>query len=122
MKVYVKSALDNSNIPDENKNGDCFKVAFEALTRNHNTGYLVHGVVTGRGAIEGLQYAHAWVEDAGEVFDNTLPDGLKQLPKEVYYGLANVVLTRKYNFKQALENAVSTETYGPWDNVFDNYY
>jgi len=121
MKRYIKSSADLSNIPEENQHGDCFVQALHTFMQDPGKYTLVHSVITGQGAIEGLQYCHAWVEDGNIVIDNTLPEGLKKLPKDAYYGLARVQLTKKYNHKQVYDMLTKYETYGPWDKVFEKY-
>ena len=120
MKRYIKS-VDTSNIPEENKHGDCFVQALNQFMKDPEHTTVVHGVVTGRGAIEGLQYCHAWAEVGDEVIDNTLPESLRRLPQDAYYRLANVVFTKKYGYREVLENVVNYETYGPWDKAFEGY-
>ena len=117
-KLEAKVNLDD--IPDVNKGGNCYQVAFDTLIENPNA-KLVHGVVTGQGPIEGIQYTHAWVEDGDEIIDNTLSPNLRRLPKQLYYALGNIDITRKYTYKQALEQTIKTGHYGYWDKVFDDY-
>ena len=121
-KLEAKVNLDD--IPDANKGGNCYQVAFDCLMdlgSNDDNVRLVHGVVTGQGAIEGIEYCHAWVEDGDEVIDGTMPPKYRILPKDIYYALGNVGITKKYSRKQALAKALFTGHYGPWDKVFDDY-
>lgn len=113
--IFTSISLDD--IPEANKGGNCFKVAVDTLMSNPN-GFLVHGVVTGQGAIDGVQYCHAWVEIGDKVIDNTVPI---IIDKHVYYAIGNIQITRRYSYKEALEQMLQTETYGPWDRAFDNY-
>ena len=117
-RLNEKVSLDD--IPDDNKGGNCYQVAVDTLMKNPNA-KLVHGVVTGQGAINGIQYGHAWVEDGDTVIDNTLRGDLRRLPKQLYYRIGNINITRKYTYNQALENLIKYEHYGPWDKVFDDY-
>jgi hypothetical protein len=120
MKRYIRNAsLDE--IPDENKNGDCFVIALNKAMEDPQRYTLVHGVVTGQGAIEGIEYTHAWVEDGDMVIDMTLPASMQRFPKVAYYAIGNIKITRKYNYRQMLENVCKYETYGPWDKVFEGY-
>lgn len=102
------------------KKGDCYRVAAGAVIDNPSW-VLVHGVVTGRGAIEGIKYAHAWAEDGDEVVDLTFPESLQRLPKEVYYALGNVEYTKKYTRKEAIEKLVEFSHWGPWEKKFYEY-
>ena len=120
MKRYIKS-VDYSDIPEENKNGDCFVVALNKAIEQPKRYKLVHGVVTGQGVLEGIQYCHAWVEDGDTVIDMTLSPAMQRLPKIAYYGIGNIKITRSYNYRQILENVCEYETYGPWDKVFEGY-
>jgi len=79
---------------------------------------LVHGIVTGRGAIEGLEYNHAWAEEDGEVIDNTMN---LRCPTEVYYLLGQVKKTYKYTQKELYEKSVEYKTYGPWEDELWQY-
>ena len=63
MKIFIKGAVDLSDIPEENKHGDCFVVALHTFLENPKRYVLVHGVVTGQGPLEGIEYCHAWVID-----------------------------------------------------------
>ena len=108
------------DIPEKNKHGNCFQAAYDYLIRHPDT-ILVHGVVTGQGAIKGVQYTHAWIEDGDTVIDKTIPEEFSELPKMVYYSLGNIKITRRYTYKEALQQVVETEHYGPWDKVFDSY-
>lgn len=125
MKRYIKSNrdADELNVPDENKNGDCFEVALNTFFKDPSRYTLVHGVVNGQGPLEGIQYCHAWVIDEDEdcVIDNTQPTH-KKLPTGLYYMLGKIETTREYGLSEAVEMMNKYGTYGPWDPVFDNYY
>lgn len=100
--------------------GQCYKDAYEALMRNHDDAVLVHGIVTGQGSIKGIRYGHAWVERYhGCVVEDQTVDGPNKLfLKDEYYCLGKITDVRKYTWKEAMEHALKTETYGPWDKVF----
>lgn len=121
MKRYIKAKVDISDIPDENKHGNCFVVSLEKFMENPTRYKLVHGVVTGQGVLEGIPYCHAWVEDGDTVIDMTLPSSMRRFPKDAYYSIGNIEITKKYNHRQVLENVCKYETYGPWDKVFEDY-
>lgn len=117
MKRLIRSTIDISHIPDENKNGDCFVVALNLVMDNPSY-KLVHGIVTGQGVISGIQYCHAWVESGNVVIDDTVDI---VIPKDIYYDIGNISITKEYAYKEALERALKYETYGPWDSVFADY-
>ena len=119
---YLFEAIDIDDIPEENKNGNCFVVALNKFMEKPYQYTLVHGVVTGQGAIEGLQYCHAWVEDGNTVIDMTLPERMRKFPREVYYAIGKIDITRKYSGKEVLDMVEKYMTYGPWDKVFERYY
>ena len=121
MVKYIKASLDD--IPDENKGGNCFKVAVDTLLE-HPDYTLVHAVVSGQGAIEGIQYTHAFCVDkkSNTVIDNTQSGSNRKLPADLYYLLGNIEISREYTYKEALDNLLKYKHYGPWDSVFNNYY
>ena len=121
MKRYIHSDIDLSDIPEENKHGDCFVVSLNKFMTDPKRYTLVHGIVTGQGAISGLQYCHAWVEDGDTVIDMTLPESMREFPKVAYYAVGNIKTTKRYDYRQVLENVCKYETYGPWAKVFRGY-
>ena len=120
MKRYIKST-DLSDIPEENKHGDCFVVSLHKFLENIRRYKLVHGIVTGQGPLEGIQYCHAWVEDGNTVIDMTLPSKYQKMPKSEYYAIGNIQITKKYDGPQAYRMIEKYGTYGPWDKVFNGY-
>jgi len=121
MKRYIYSTATLDDIPEEHKHGDCFVVSLHKFLENTNKYKLVHGVVTGQGVLDGLQYNHAWVEDGNTVIDMTLPPNMQRFPKDAYYAIGQIQITRKYNAQQVYEMIDKYETYGPWDKVFEKY-
>lgn len=117
MKILIEK-MSYDDIPEENKHGNCFVVALNTFLENPQKYTLVHGVVTGQGAIEGIQYCHAWVENGNKVIDNTIP---LIINKDIYYRIGHIEITRKYNASETMKMLEKYETYGPWDKVFDNY-
>jgi hypothetical protein len=113
LNEYDKELLPN--LPTKNKGGDCFNLAFNYIQNNHRV-ILVHGLVTGQGALEGIVYNHAWCEDGSKIIDMTLPKKLqKSLDTKFYYTLGHIKITYRYTFKEALEKANEHGTYGPWE-------
>ncbi len=124
MKRYIQASF-YKNVPEENKHGDCYKAALEAFKDFYDMGErnikLVHGVVTGQGVLDGVEYGHAWVEvDDSIVCDYSNGQDI-EMPISEYYRIGNVQLTKKYNFDQVANNIMKNGTYGPWDPIFDNY-
>ena len=119
---YIRSVsadVDLDSIPEENKHGDCFVSALHTFMENPRKYTLVHGVVTGQGPLEGLQYCHAWVLDGDTVIDKTTP--MKKLPADLYYAIGQIEITREYNASEVYKMLDKYETYGPWDKVFNKY-
>jgi len=122
IKVKLEHNVDLSGIPEENQHGDCFVQALHQFLKNPKRYTLVHGVVTGQGAIEGIEHNHAWVIDEKneQVIDNTLP-GNKRIPIGIYYWVGKISITREYKEKEVMEMIDKYGTYGPWDEVFNDY-
>lgn len=111
-------------IPAANKNGDCFQAAWRAFYQNLSSkALLVHGIITGQGPIEGINYNHAWVEIGEIVIDKTIPLFAKGFPRDAYYRLARVQEDKlfKYTAKDVAEKAQQFQTYGPWEDVLWQY-
>ena len=120
---YLFEAMNiPDDIPDENKNGNCYQAALHKFMEDPQRYTLVHGVVTGQGAVSGIQYGHAWVEDGDTIIDMTLPPQMQRLPKPAYYAIGHIKITRRYGPDDVLEMLDEYGTYGPWDEVFDDYY
>ena len=126
--LYAKG----SKIPSKNKGGDCYYVAgtiamsekLPKLAKEfqipefHGTPYVVHSEVSGQGAISGLRYGHAWVEDDLYVYD--FSNGREIVfPKQLYYAMGNVVEKKpkyyKYTFEEAVRKMLATGHYGSWE-------
>ena len=108
------------DVPDEYKHGDCFKVAYDTFMEDPDRYTLVHGIVTGQGPIEGIQYCHAWVLDGDEVIDNTVRGGIT-MPKAIYYAIGQIEDTQEYTLDEVLSNTVKTGHYGPWYKPYNAY-
>lgn len=115
-----------SGIPIDNQNGDCYIQAYRYFNKNKYKNKdlrLVHGLVTGRGPIEGLIYNHAWCEDKSKCYDMTFPPQWQQLDKEIYYALGGVKKTFFYDSDEVANKSVEYGTYGPWEQELeDNPY
>lgn len=123
MKRFIFSKTDISDIPEENKHGDCFVVALHKFMENPRRYTLVHGVVSGQGPLEGIEYCHAWVidENTDKVIDMTLPTKMQKLPVELYYNIGQISITKEYKASDVAKMLDKYGTYGPWDKVFENY-
>lgn len=123
MKRYIFSKIDISDIPEENKHGNCFVVALHKFMENPKRYTLVHGVVSGQGPLEGIEYCHAWVidENTDKVIDMTLPTNMQKLPVELYYNIGQISITREYKASDVAKMLDKYGTYGPWDKIFENY-
>jgi hypothetical protein len=77
---------------------------------------LVHGEVTGQGAIAGVKYGHAWVEEGDMVIDKSNGRDLK-IPKIMYYALGHIHSDRvfKYTFDEFKKKVSKYKHWGPWD-------
>lgn len=130
---YEKYAKGNK-IPQENKGGNCYEMAGKIAMGIWSvemfadkdisypdfigTPYVVHAEVSGQGAISGIRYGHAWVEDDMFIYDYS--NGRKIIfPKELYYILGNVITKKpkyyKYTFSEAREKMLETGHYGSWE-------
>ena len=132
-KFYAKG----TKIPSKNSGGDCYYVAgtiamSEKLPKTAQefkkpnfvgTPYVVHAEVSGQGAIAGLRYGHAWVEDDLNVYD--FSNGREIVfPKQLYYSIGNVIEKKpkyyKYTFKEAIDKMLETGHYGSWELKTDS--
>lgn len=108
-------------IPKENQGGDCYQAAGRYLMDHGMFGdkpnlILVHGEVTGQGAIRGVKYGHAWVEDGNMVHDVSR-GGDRQIPKVLYYAIGNIDESKvfKYDIEHMRHKVTETGHWGPWD-------
>lgn len=110
-----------SKIPKKNRNGDCFVVAGRYILdfkfmKEGGQYTLVHGVVTGQGAIRGIRFLHAWIENGDMVIDKSNGRDLN-VPKALYYALGNInpEETVRYTMREAKLKMIETGIFGPWD-------
>ncbi len=119
--MTFKDYLNEGPISKENQNGDCYILAYkyfmDNVTKNPNL-RLVHGLVSGQGALEGIIYNHAWVEDGNRIIDMTLPKKLqKSISKLQYYKIGKIKTTYKYSYDKVIEKSLNFGTYGPWETT-----
>jgi hypothetical protein len=135
---YEKYGKGNK-IPKENKGGDCYEIAgkiamgiwsvemFADKETSYpdfkGTPYVVHAEVSGQGAISGLRYGHAWVEDDMFIYDYS--NGRKIIfPKELYYAIGNVITKKpkyfKYTFEEARKKMLESGHYGSWELITES--
>jgi len=103
------------------RGGDCYEAAGRYITDNlmfsdKDNLILVHGIVTGQGPLEGVEYGHAWVEDGDRVIDKSNGRDLN-IPKDVYYMLGKIDKnkTYRYNIQETRRKIVDSGHWGPWD-------
>jgi hypothetical protein len=81
---------------------------------------LVHGIVVGQGAIEGVLHSHCWIEKGDMVYDFSEGRELV-LPKERYYKIGKIDENnvKKYTLEEARKFILDTKNWGPWDPIFE---
>lgn len=80
---------------------------------------LVHGVIltSPNSSHPNHEYAHAWVEFDGQVWDAGLMEGERvyyAMPIAKYYAARRPVEVTRYDVQEALEQAVAAGHSGPW--------
>jgi hypothetical protein len=120
---------DGSYIPKGSRSlepvGDCFEangryfMEHALFPGDDKKLRLVHGEVCGEGRLEGVQYAHSWVEDGSTIIDMSNNRSL-QVPKAIYYkqGCINQIKNlKRYTPEQFRKKILKHEHWGPWDLV-----
>jgi predicted ABC-type ATPase len=129
----AESFKTGGEISEKNKNGNCYEVAGRIVIYARRpdktkieyigTPYLVHAQVTGQGAIEGVKYGHAWIEDDVFVYDYSNNRKL-EIPKALYYKAGKIIEQQpiyfKYTFAEAKSKMKDTEHYGSWDLITES--
>jgi hypothetical protein len=126
---------DLNSIPEEHRDGNCFKSAAE-MVFNDPSLTLVHGYVTGQGPIQGIRLSHAWAEKNISIPSNFNSEELSQLqnmnltmvydnsngnnieiPVQIYYSIGNVNPNelKKYTSEEARKKLLEYKTWGPWE-------
>jgi len=100
-------------------NGDCFEAAGKYFMNiaGKKSARLVHGEVMGQGRLEGVHFAHAWVEQGALVVDKSNGRDA-HLPKSFYYALGHIDEignVYRYTFAQFQQKVLKFGHWGPWD-------
>lgn len=111
--------------------GDCMVAAVNLMMRFNSSFFgkpiksssgkpvLVHALVYGQGAVAGLRFPHAWVEDGDTVIDQSNGNDIR-IDKRVYYAIGKIKPNEKgayktYTYIEMTRKLRSTGHYGPWD-------
>jgi|TARA_R110000823_G_scaffold280983_2_gene399146 hypothetical protein len=102
----------------EGKLGDCYPAGGRLIMNffGDATHKLVHGMVNGQGALEGMRYGHCWVESKDTVLDHS--NGRKlEVPKQVYYALGRIdpKECKYYSPEECRKWMLEDGTWGPWE-------
>ena len=102
--------------------GNCFSVAASGVvaipTPEGFTLELIHGNPTGSGRIEGIEFAHAWIElsDESGMMVIDFSNGRDAIaPAPLYYRHGKITETVRYGREEAIREMVKSGHYGPWD-------
>ena len=108
------------------REGRCFELTWDAFFSFHDKTYkdglLVHGMVSGQGPLDGIRYAHAWIEMGDLVYDVSRVgidrDEALIIPKVLYYAIGNIIDEQvvRYTRDEARKLSLEHETSGPWWN------
>lgn len=108
-------ALALNPAPVPLKRGHCYENA--AWTARANPEWrIVHGIVTGRGQIAGIQHGHAWLER--EINGTTWvhdPSYRVTWTADRYYREGGVTYAVTYSLEEVISILKERLTWGPWD-------
>ena len=97
--------------------GDCYQAAGNLAIRfiGDSKAKLVHGMVNGQGALEGIRFGHSWVEYGNKVLDHS-NGKKKEMPKSVYYKLGKIKpeQNKYYTSEEAIKWMMKSKHWGPW--------
>ena len=85
------------------------------ITRHDFTIILVHGICVGD---DGTRYAHAWVEEAGMVWDAGILNGQRvyfSFARAEYYEAKHVEDSTRYTLRDIVRENRRSGNYGPWN-------
>ena len=104
-------------------NGTCYVDAYRYFMDNYSKDKnlrLVHTLVDGQGALDGIRYNHAFLVSGNTVIDPSQP-GRQKFPKNLYYTIGNINTKSKeyfeYTFDDVIKKSGQYGTYGPWEKV-----
>lgn len=114
----------SGSLPDGD--GDCYVAAMNHFMETGMTNKdvrLTHGTPIGQGAIEGVKFGHAWVEEPDASIENLtwVVDKANgndvRMPAELYYKIGQIKKSEvhRYSFDEMAEKVSDIGTYGPWD-------
>ena len=102
--------------------GDCYQAGGRLIMsffgdKDHK---LVHGMVSGQGALEGKRFGHCWVESRDTVLDHS-NDKKLEIPKQIYYlmGRIDPAECHYYTAEEAAKKMSTIKHWGPWDMAGD---
>jgi hypothetical protein len=100
--------------------GDCYEAALLYLMDHRDELHLrlVHGAVTGQGKCAGIVMGHAWIEDGGNVIDQSNGRDIR-MPKWRYYQIGKQLehnMIHRYSFDQARTLCLAHGHFGPWED------
>lgn len=108
--IKLKSLLTESK-------GDCYVAAGRLIMdfMGNASARLVHGMVNGQGALQGLRFGHAWVEVGSKVYDYSNDRNIR-MGKGKYYAAGDIKPkdNRYYLPKKALRWMQKSMHWGPW--------
>jgi hypothetical protein len=98
--------------------GDCYQAAGRLIMDflGDKKATLVHGMVNGQGALDGLRFGHAWVEYGNKILDHS--NGNKfEVNKKAYYAIADVKPSecKYYDPGKAAGWMIKKKHWGPWE-------
>ncbi len=108
--------------------GFCFNNAImstvKALYLQKRDLTIVHGIITARGKLSGIEIVHAWAEDdKGFTYDLEAGETIiSQMPSNMYNMVGQVRNTVRYTLDEALENMIEQGHNGPWDPYLDKHW
>ena len=107
----------------QEKQGDCYEANFLKFCQLENEApgeyRLIHAEVMGGRELEGVQFGHAFLLHGPTMTVLDFSNGEElRMPYVLYSAKGNIDLIdnwHSYEFDEALEKALETEVYGPWD-------
>lgn len=118
---------DFQTVPKREKQDSPRSIASKGLMPSKEkwmgTPYVVHAQVIGEGALEGIPYGHAWIEDDVFVYDFSNGRQIQKLNDDYYFrGKVSFEKPKyfKYTFEQARNKMLETGHFGSWDLKTDS--